>query len=583
MDQKRICPNCGFTNKEGVRFCVQCGHQFIDEPEVKETVPSEEEVISDQESVSEDIQDDSSNEEVIDDSSVSGEEKPNMKICPHCGNQVKAESMYCPKCGHSFEERVKPKVEPQPEVREEPEVEETKTFAIPSILKNTLNRFQRIPKPRLYIAIGMFIVAVIAAFLIGTGFFEPNRQVTVIFNGNAGVASTTSVETYSKKKIVLPYNIYEKYGYTFEGWESESGKVYKEGASVRYRSKENTTTFNAVWKPMVFTITFDSNGGTGTMESLKYEYGSAGTLPINTFTKTDAVFKGWTYNDKTISNMTTLKYLIDRVGVSSTDIQLTAVWGPTHYTITFDSNGGTGSMDPQEFNYDSNDVLKKNTFKKKYYKFLYWTCNKVAIKDGQYLSIVAAASKDSSSDIKLVAQWVLDKEAIIKDIKITTLLSRKADNGYYSHVVMIKNNTNFNLNMKLKFKFNKGDSETGYSYHLPKGKDSIEWRQGSAQATSCKVTVTNIAIDYTENYNNKIKVDITKKGKSSWTYKITNNSDKTLRGYLMVFGKNSDNSFAYEPIPFTLSAGESGSYKTQYSYSRYKTRHHKLYSVYATY
>lgn len=504
MDQKRICPNCGFTNKEGVRFCVQCGHQFIDEPEVKETVPSEEEVISDQESVSEDIQDDSSNEEVIDDSSVSGEEKPNMKICPHCGNQVKAESMYCPKCGHSFEERVKPKVEPQPEVREEPEVEETKTFAIPSILKNTLNRFQRIPKPRLYIAIGMFIVAVIAAFLIGTGFFEPNRQVTVIFNGNAGVASTTSVETYSKKKIVLPYNIYEKYGYTFEGWESESGKVYKEGASVRYRSKENTTTFNAVWKPMVF-------------------------------------------------------------------------------TITFDSNGGTGSMDPQEFNYDSNDVLKKNTFKKKYYKFLYWTCNKVAIKDGQYLSIVAAASKDSSSDIKLVAQWVLDKEAIIKDIKITTLLSRKADNGYYSHVVMIKNNTNFNLNMKLKFKFNKGDSETGYSYHLPKGKDSIEWRQDSAQATSCKVTVTNIAIDYTENYNNKIKVDITKKGKSSWTYKITNNSDKTLRGYLMVFGKNSDNSFAYEPIPFTLSAGESGSYKTQYSYSRYKTRHHKLYSVYATY
>jgi uncharacterized repeat protein (TIGR02543 family) len=81
------------------------------------------------------------------------------------------------------------------------------------------------------------------------------------------------------------------------------------------------------------TVTYNSNGGTGTMQSQSVPSGSNVTLRTNTFTKEGEWFMGWatsasgtaTYDDNAIiSNLTE-------------NITLYAIWG---YQIVFNGNGG---------------------------------------------------------------------------------------------------------------------------------------------------------------------------------------------------------------------------------------------------
>ena len=92
------------------------------------------------------------------------------------------------------------------------------------------------------------------------------------------------------------------------------------------------------------TITFDANNGTGTMASVEYvgDY----TLPANEFTApTGKQFKGWalTNNGEII---TTSTYNVTE------PITLYAIWEDipaVNYTISFNANGGTGTMANVEF------------------------------------------------------------------------------------------------------------------------------------------------------------------------------------------------------------------------------------------
>ena len=88
-----------------------------------------------------------------------------------------------------------------------------------------------------------------------------------------------------------------------------------------------------------YTVSFDANGGTGTMADVTGISGSY-TLPANGFTApAGQQFKGWaTSASGTVITGTSITV--------STDTKLYAIWEPipvTEYTITFDGNGGTPS------------------------------------------------------------------------------------------------------------------------------------------------------------------------------------------------------------------------------------------------
>ena len=93
-----------------------------------------------------------------------------------------------------------------------------------------------------------------------------------------------------------------------------------------------------------FTITFNANGGTGSMEPVTVEEGSRYVLPACGFTAPDGQeFKAWEIGG--------IEYNAGDGYVVLGNTEIKALWKdsaviPTTFTITFNANGGTGSMEP---------------------------------------------------------------------------------------------------------------------------------------------------------------------------------------------------------------------------------------------
>ena len=93
-----------------------------------------------------------------------------------------------------------------------------------------------------------------------------------------------------------------------------------------------------------FTITFNANGGTGSMEPVTVEEGSRYVLPACGFTApAGQEFKAWEIGG--------IEYNAGDGYVVLGNTEIKALWKdsaviPTTFTITFNANGGTGSMEP---------------------------------------------------------------------------------------------------------------------------------------------------------------------------------------------------------------------------------------------
>lgn len=82
---------------------------------------------------------------------------------------------------------------------------------------------------------------------------------------------------------------------------SDGGNTSSPGTSGSGNS--NTTPSTPETPKATYTITFDANGGIGTIASISAEEGSEITLPENTFTRTGHIFAGWnTKNNGTGAN-----------------------------------------------------------------------------------------------------------------------------------------------------------------------------------------------------------------------------------------------------------------------------------------
>ena len=96
--------------------------------------------------------------------------------------------------------------------------------------------------------------------------------------------------------------------------------------------------------PTEFIVTFDGNGGTGSMEPVTVEEGSRYVLPACGFTAPDGQeFKAWEIGG--------VEYNAGDGYVVLGNTEIKALWKdsaviPTTFTITFNANGGMGSMEP---------------------------------------------------------------------------------------------------------------------------------------------------------------------------------------------------------------------------------------------
>ena len=168
----------------------------------------------------------------------------------------------------------------------------------------------------------------------------------VTFDGNGGTGSMEPVTVEEGSRYVLPAcGFTAPDGQEFKAWEI-GGVEYNAGDG--YVVLGNTE-IKALWKdstviPTTFTITFNANGGTGSMEPVTVEEGSRYVLPACGFTApAGQEFKAWEIGGA--------EYNAGDGYVVLGNTEIKALWKdstviPTTFTITFNANGGTGSMEP---------------------------------------------------------------------------------------------------------------------------------------------------------------------------------------------------------------------------------------------
>ena len=194
-----------------------------------------------------------------------------------------------------------------------------------------------------------------------------------------------------------------------------------------------TLTLKVYYTINSYTVTFNPNGGSGTMAPQSFKYNTADDLNPCTFTNTGYSFAGWSrtaggtvaFSDGgsfTIGNADTTLYAVwtaqtytisfdsgvpsivaafgapiqapanpEKPGYSfkgwlkngaaytipatmpAESFSLTADWEQDTYYVTYYANGGEGSMEPTSFVYGGQVTLAENAFTKTGYSFLGWS------------------------------------------------------------------------------------------------------------------------------------------------------------------------------------------------------------------
>ena len=119
---------------------------------------------------------------------------------------------------------------------------------------------------------------------------------SIIFDANGGNGTMATIKNIEAgTNVTLPANAFAKEDAAFDGWNTEAdgtGTTYADEAMVSVSAAGKIYLY-AQWRALA-KITFDANGGNGTMATIKnIEVGASVVLPANTFTRLNATFDGW--------------------------------------------------------------------------------------------------------------------------------------------------------------------------------------------------------------------------------------------------------------------------------------------------
>ena len=299
-----------------------------------------------------------------------------------------------------------------------------------------------------------------AALKTYEGFVTPSKQtVKILADGSAKVdyyyvrkeLKVTFINASTKKEVTYLYgkenqaftnNGFSKTGYTLTGYSNTNGgsKNYEvtnavTGAFIdtNYPSK----TLYVVFTANTYKIAFNNNGGTGSMNTITCTYDKDCTLTKNTFTKTGYTFAGWSKtsdgeieytNNETVKNLAT-----------SGSITLYAKWTANTYTITYNANGGSGSMSKTTCTYDTNCTIAANSFTKTGYTFANWT--KDSTTGTSYTAGSTVKNLVTSGNVNMYAKWKTNTYKIAYTMNNGTLGTNKPTSGTYNANVLIDNPT----------------------------------------------------------------------------------------------------------------------------------------------
>lgn len=209
---------------------------------------------------------------------------------------------------------------------------------------------------------------------------------TITYNLNGGTNNSANPSSYN---VLYGVSLKDpsRTGYTFTGWYDGNTKItgINEGknasftsASDMYNQLASRTTGNktltAKWEPITYTVVYNGNGNTGgSTASSTHTYDVAKNLTANGFIKTGYSFAGW--NTKADGSGTSYADKASVKNLTATDggtVTLYAQWSANQYSVSYNANGGTGTMSPDTATYGQPFTVKDNQFSRPGYKFVCW-------------------------------------------------------------------------------------------------------------------------------------------------------------------------------------------------------------------
>ena len=227
------------------------------------------------------------------------------------------------------------------------------------------------------------------------------HEYSITYDLAGGELATANPDKYTVESSDIVLNNPTMTGYTFAGWTGTELDAATVNVTIATGSIGDRT-YTATWAPVTYVVHFDKNDAeaTGTMEDQTFTYDEAQALTANGFAKEGYSFIGWAEsaggevvytNGGSVSNLST---------TADDVITLYAKWNVNGYTIRFNANGGTGTMNPQYFPYEPPQAINANTFERTGYKFSGW-------------NTAADGSGDSYDDEQSIEKLTAVNEAII--------------------------------------------------------------------------------------------------------------------------------------------------------------------------
>lgn len=263
---------------------------------------------------------------------------------------------------------------------------------------------------------------------------------TVTFSSNFGTPTLQTQRVGNNVTTPLKAASFSRTGYTFTGWNTEANGTGTAFANLANITTDTNFTLYAQWRTGVtHTVTFDANGGTGSMAP--QSSGTEAKLNKNAFSKSNFEFTGW----NTAADGTGFSYADESKYPFVAGSTLYAQWRAVvvNYKATFYGNGATGGTTPTQLA-SAQTALSLNGFTRTGYSFLGWNTTYSAT-TAQYLD---GQTYTFGADVDLYAIWVVKAN---RDL----IFNGNGATGGATATQTAQDNTQVNAN---------GYSRTGYTF-----------------------------------------------------------------------------------------------------------------------
>lgn len=165
------------------------------------------------------------------------------------------------------------------------------------------------------------------------------------------------------------------------------------------RSNSTTLKLSPALAPSTYAVTYNGNGGSGTVASQTKTSGQSFTTRANGFSRTGYTFTGW----NTAANGTGNAYAANTTYPNFPDnaVTLYAQWTPVTYTVSYNANQGTGAPASQTKTYGVNLTLSNAVPTRNGYSFVNWNTSQ----DGSGTSYSPGGTYSANAGATLYAQW----------------------------------------------------------------------------------------------------------------------------------------------------------------------------------